>query len=240
MRKVQCLGLTVSVLSFLTVIIIPYKIASANNHFSHYTELRNDGSKRNVETNGKYGLFTKPGTERGAKQVLSKNILKVMGTYSQSDRDYYYSHALNNHKYKGSRYYFRVYGYKKATNGAIYYRVVTMNGAYRGYIYGGHNLTKFGGGIRSAQTTKKLRNGLDVGPYYLSYTSLLKFPQYTQYGKNSEVATIDGEHGKDPFRLGKSYTLQRTREGEKFVYLNDLMHPKIKGWTQSISTDYQE
>ncbi|MFC6182116.1 hypothetical protein [Lactiplantibacillus daowaiensis] len=213
--------------------------ARANEQVGAYTELKTNGFKRNIETTGKYGLFTKPEPDKGAKMVLSRSIMKRMGTYTQKDRAYYLSHDHRNDAYKGSRYYFRAYGYRRATDGSIYYRVVTMNGKYRGYVYGGKQLNKFSGGVKYAQTTTAAQADFDWDwAYFIDNAPILTAPNYTQY-KVKIVANDYIKYGQDRLQVFKSKVVTRTREGDKFMYVQDLDNKEIKGWTARISSDFQ-
>jgi len=228
-------------IGMMSGIMLTNETVHAEGQFGPYTELKTSGPKRNVETTGKYGLFTKPERDRSAKMILSRSIMKRMGTYTQKDRAYYLSHDHRNDTYKGSRYYFRVYGYRLAADGSVYYRVVTMNGKYRGYVYGGKKLNKFSGGIKHAQTTTvaQMQSDFDWNwEYYLANSPVMTAPNYTQY--KARIVTNDYiNNGQDRLQVFKSKVVTRTREGDKFMYVRDLDNKEIKGWTKRVSSDYQ-
>jgi len=97
--------------------------------------LTTDGTKRNVQSNGKNALYSKPGTVKGAKVVASKTTMKKLGTSKKSAN------------------YFRAYSMSVTNKGTVYYKVVSMDGKYRGYVYGGKKQGTFAGGIKKASVT---------------------------------------------------------------------------------------
>jgi len=77
--------------------------------------LKTAADTRNVQATGKNALYTKPGTVKGAKKVASTATMKKLATSKKSAN------------------YFRAY-YQQVTNkGTVYYKVVSMDGKYRGY-----------------------------------------------------------------------------------------------------------
>src|SRR5699024_10601579 len=124
-------------LSFAGIAAATTTTASAKSYATAgaYTTLKTDASSRNVESTGTNALYTKPGTVKGAKVVASKATMKKLADSTKSAS------------------YFRAYGQKTTNRGSVYYRVVSMDGKYRGYIYGGKTAGTFAGGIASANTT---------------------------------------------------------------------------------------
>ncbi|KRL94269.1 hypothetical protein ACUIJQ_01175 [Levilactobacillus hammesii] len=189
-----------------------------------YSTLKSDATTRNVEATGSNALYTKPGTVKGAKVVASTKTMKTLAS-SKKSADY-----------------FRAYGVKTTNRGSVYYRVVSMNGKYRGYIYGGKADTAFAGGIKSANTTvDKTATDAMVGKtvYFkapgtanVTWTA----PKYTQYKASKNVVNTK-PFTKDTLTVTKAAT--KTREGSLYYYVQDATHPSVSGWIYSgaVTTD---
>ncbi|KRN02944.1 hypothetical protein FD13_GL001260 [Levilactobacillus senmaizukei DSM 21775 = NBRC 103853] len=174
--------------------------------------LNTDPTTRNVQPNGKNALFTKPGTVKGAKTVASKKTMKKLaGSAKSSD-------------------YFRAY-YQKVTNkGAVYYKVVSMNGKYRGYIYGGKKAGTFAGGIKKSSTTRDRNLPTNTTVYFTKPgTSNVTWsaPKYTQYKATKSVKDTK-PYANDTLKITAAAT--KTREGSMYYYVTDAAHPSVKGW----------
>lgn len=210
------------VLSFVGIIGTTTSKASAATITTSYTALKTAATKRNVETTGKNALYSKPGTVKGAKVVASKAKMATFKTSSSS------------------AYYFRAYGYAKTNTGSVYYKVVSMNDKYRGYVYGGKTLNAFSGGVKSAKTTQSvdLPTGTTfyfnkLGKAYGTWTS----PQYTQYKAKKLLSNVNPtsaagkKYAADPLTVTKA--VKKTREGWVYYYIEDAKHPEINGWIYS-------
>ncbi|MFX3618889.1 MAG: hypothetical protein ACE3JK_15385 [Sporolactobacillus sp.] len=202
-----------------------------------YTPLKTAGSTRNVAATGKYALYTKPGTVKGAKLVVSKSKMAKFASYTHADGDYYYG-SLWYHAYKGSTYYFRAYGYKITNTGSVYYRVVTMNGKYRGYVYGGKKVGSFAGGVKKATTTQTTTIPAIYKDHVVGVATpgvIWNYPPYTQY-KTKRLAqksdfissTIPS---KSEFKVTKA--VKRTREQDIYYYLKSQKSSVPSGWVSS-------
>ena len=176
-----------------------------------YTTLKTDPTTRNVEATGTNALYTKPGTVKGAKVVASKATMAKLAS-SKSSADY-----------------FRAYGVKTTNRGSVYYRVVTMNGKYRGYVYGGKSTTAFAGGIKTANTTTSANLPSQVNNYYLkdvSKNTIWTAPKNTQY--HASKVSLYGVSKSDKFSIDKAAT--KTREGSLYYHVTDTANSAISGW----------
>ncbi|NLR09545.1 MULTISPECIES: S-layer protein [Lactobacillaceae] len=173
--------------------------------------LKTAGETRNVEATGTNALYSKPGTVKGAKRVASKSTMKKMAN-SKKSADY-----------------FRAYRVAKTNKGLVYYKVVSMNGKYRGYIYGGRSTTTFARGIQSADTTQTAAMPAKTTGYHLANAKkngLWTAPKNTQYKAKS--VSLYGAGSKDTFTVSKAQT--KTREGSLYYYVTDDQDNSIAGW----------
>ncbi|MFD1454956.1 S-layer protein [Levilactobacillus lanxiensis] len=222
LKKSLYLGL--AALSFVSVAAVS-TTASAKSYAKAgaYTSLeKTDATTRNVEATGTNALYTKPGTVKGAKVVASKATMAKLAA-SKKSADY-----------------FRAYGQKTTDRGSVYYRVVTMDGKYRGYVYGGKSATAFAGGIKSANTTTEATLPTATKGYYLKDSktnTLWTAPKYTQY-KASKVS-LYGAKASDTFTVSKAAT--KTREGSLYYYVTDDNNSSVAGWVyaKGLTTDAQ-
>lgn len=164
---------------------------------------------RNVVPTGGNALYTKPGTTRGARVIASKT---TMGNLAKSVK---------------STDFFRAYSIVKTNRGSVYYKVVSFDGRYRGWIYGGKDDTKFGGGITPATTTKSAAMPSVTTGYTIadaSKNTIWTAPKNTQY----KAAKITGFDATDTFTVTGAET--KAREGSLYYQVKDDQKPSVTGW----------
>ena len=205
------LGLAVLSLGTVTVVSTTANAAAKTKVTSDVT-LKTAAESRNVEATGTNALYSKPGTVKGAKLVASKTTMKKMAN-SKKSADY-----------------FRAYRVSKTTRGTVYYKMVSMDGKYRGYVYGGRSVKTFAGGIKKAATTKSATMPSNTTMYFktpgksnVSWTA----PNNTQY-KASKVVKDTTTYANDA--LVVTDAARKTREGSLYYYVTDAAQPEVNGW----------
>lgn len=185
--------------------------------------LTTDATTRNVTFTGTNALYSKPGTVKGAKVVATTTTAKRLAA-SKNGQD-------------------NVRAYRVATTnrGSVYYKVVTFDGAYRGWIYGGKATDKFAGGINSFATTTeaKVPSTLNTTSYYTlaktdasvndGTTTTYKAPAWSQYkvGRTMKDASA---YKTNLLQVSKAAT---TRDGATWVYVTDVTSNKLTGWVKA-------
>ncbi|WP_054654864.1 hypothetical protein [Secundilactobacillus silagei] len=206
LKKSLYLGL--AAVSFVAVAGTTSANASAKSYAtaSAYSTLTAPSTSRNVNLTGANAVYTKPGTVKGAKTVLTTTTAKKLNASNRGQAN------------------FRAYGVKTTNRGSVYYKVVSFDGTYRGYVYGGKSKTAFANGLVSYDTTKDATAPSSTTSFNLNAdtsstanTLFFKAPSYTQYkvGRarvNGNILASSDAYKGASFTFDKAVTT--SREGD--------------------------
>ncbi|MFD1421598.1 hypothetical protein [Lactiplantibacillus songbeiensis] len=203
-------------LSFASVAQLNANAATKSATTKSNVTLTTDATTRNVVPTGSNAIYSYPKTvKKSARTVASKATVAKLAS-SKSSKDY-----------------FRAYRVLTTSKGSVYYKVVSFDGAVRGYIYGGKSTSAFAGGLKAASTTtaSNLTADEQTKTYFFanpgSKNVTWNNPQYTQY-KASKMVKSTADFGGDNLQITKAVT--KTREGSRYVYVNDKDTPSLSGW----------
>ncbi|WP_268913515.1 hypothetical protein [Lentilactobacillus sp. SPB1-3] len=176
-------------------------------------KMTGDVNLRNVAVNGTNALYTKAGTLKGARVVASKTTLRGLANGSSSVNDN-----------------FRAYQVATTNRGSVYYKVVSFNGQYRGWIYGGKSTSTLAGGIVQYATTKTATAPSATAKFTLTNTNasantvLYGQPAGTQYkvgrakNSNGSLITNSDQYKNVEFTINAAAT--RSREGDTWYQIS--------------------
>lgn len=168
-------------------------------------------TSRNVTLTGTNALYTKAGTVKGAKVVATKTTAKKLASSTSGKAN------------------FRAYKVATTNRGSVYYKVVSFDGTYRGWIYGGKSTSAFAGGIKSYDTTTSATAPSSSATYKLSATTsstantlFYAQPSYAQYkiGRakvNGSVLTSTDAYKDSTFTFGAAE--KTSREGDTWYQI---------------------
>lgn len=221
LKKTLYLGL--AAVSFVAAAGAASTTASAKTYakVTSNTTLTTDATTRNVTLTGTNALYTKAGTLKGAKVVASTTTAAKLAA-SKNGQDN-----------------FRAYRVATTNRGSVYYKVVSFDKQYRGWIYGGKSTDAFAEGIKSFDTTTDTTSSLTATEKATNYViakpgtandgtaTTYKAPAWTQY-KIGRTVTDGTKIGSDVLQITKQAT--RTREGDTWVYVTDTTNSAYSGW----------
>ncbi|TLQ15468.1 DUF5011 domain-containing protein [Lentilactobacillus parafarraginis] len=175
-------------------------------------------STQNAALTGKNQIYTKAGVLKGAKQVTSKKQLKKLTTSTRS-KDF-----------------FNVYRVATTNKKQVYYKVVSFEGKWRGWIYGGKVKGLYRGGIKATQTTKALNLSDDVrnaefklkNPGTAGADNTWQSIPWSSYHVKLKTKNSSA-YADDTLRVTAARQLNRQYYGVYYYVLNDN-HPEFNGW----------
>ncbi|MBS1006810.1 hypothetical protein JK163_11075 [Levilactobacillus brevis] len=177
-----------------------------------YTALAD--KSQNVTVTGTNAIYSKPGTVKGAKVVASKATVAKLAASKKSSDTFY------------------AYGTKTTNRGSVYYKIVTMDKKYRGYVYAGKTAT-VAGGIKAAETMTKATMPKETTVYFAN-------PGTTNVTwtapKNTDINAKKNVINTTPFagdKLTITDAATKTKEGSLYYYVKDATHPSVSGWIYS-------
>ncbi|MFC6208197.1 hypothetical protein [Levilactobacillus tongjiangensis] len=176
---------------------------------------------QNVLVNGTNAIYSKPGTVKGAKVVASKKTVAKLAASKKSNDTFY------------------AYGTKTTNRGSVYYKIVTMDKKYRGYIYGGKTAGTFAGGIKTTDTMTKAAVPSQTTVYFANPgTANVTWTA----PKNTDINAKKNVVNTTPFagdKLTITDAATKTKEGSLYYYVKDATHPSVSGWIYSgaVTTD---
>lgn len=180
-----------------------------------------NAADRNVNFTGTKALYSKAGTLKGARLVAGTSTLSNLATSNSSQDNV------------------RAYRVARTNRGSIYYKVVTFDGQYRGWIYGGTSNSDFGGGLVQYATAKSagLTTDQQTGTFKIANpgtandgkTVTYKQPAWTQYKIGRQI-TDSSAYANTTFKIDQAAT--RTREGDTWVHISatDSSKSAANGW----------
>ncbi len=175
------------------------------------------GTKRNVVPTGKNALYNIAGTLRGAKKKATVTTMKKLRSAKSSAK------------------YFRIYKMATTSRKSVYYKVVSFDQKYRGWIYGGKTKKVFAGGVKRASTTMSIATpeGAGIGGATYHYNvgqSVWNYPKNAQY-KAKRILNNTTNYQDDELRVTNAVMM--TREQTGYFYVRNLTHPQLSGWVKT-------
>lgn len=184
-------------------------------------KMSTDPTTRNITFNGSNALYTKAGTLRGARIVARKGTLSALANSKSSSDN------------------FRVYRIATTNRKSVYYKIVSFDRQYRGWIYGGKTQGAFNGGIQQFTTFQSgnLTDAQKNSTYKFANTGVANDgktvtyvqPAWTQY-KVGRAIIDSSPYANATFKIDQVGT--RTREGDQWVHIvaTDNSNSQANGW----------
>lgn len=173
---------------------------------------------QNAALTGKNKIYTKAGVLKNAKQVTSETQLKKLKD-SQRSKDF-----------------FNVYRMAVTNKHQVYYKVVSFEGKWRGWIYGGRVKNDYQGGLASAQTTKDLSLSDDMknakfklkNPGNSGTDNTWKNIPWSKY--HAKINTMDSSaYANDELQV-TAIKQQSRQYHNTYYYVTNANHPEFNGW----------
>ncbi|KRM68180.1 hypothetical protein FD06_GL001394 [Apilactobacillus ozensis DSM 23829 = JCM 17196] len=158
--------------------------------------------------NGSNAIYTKPGTVKGARVVASKSDVKSVANSSKG--------------------YFMAYGEAKTSKGAHYYKVVSFDHKYRGWVYAG-----------SAKKVESTTTATDTPKNNVVYlksqvsNTLWDAPKYSAF-KTTKAANNNSAIANDQYVVDKAVKLNR--EGWTYYHVTNKTNANYSGWVWAGAT----
>ncbi|WP_267666903.1 hypothetical protein [Levilactobacillus brevis] len=178
-----------------------------------YTALAD--KSQNVTVTGTNAIYSKPGTVKGAKVVASKKTVAKLAASKKSSDTFY------------------AYGTKTTNRGSVYYKIVTMDKKYRGYVYAGKTAGTFTAGIKAAETLTTAAMPANKTVYFANPGT--KHVTWSA-PKNTDIHATKSVVNTTPFAsdaLTITSAATKTKEGSLYYYVKDAAHPTVSGWIYS-------
>lgn len=223
----KSLFVSLAALGLFTAVTTTNAGASAKKTYPHITMNRvldTNPYNRNVNFTGTNALYNKVGTLKGARVVATKTTVKAIANSTNSKDN------------------LRAYRVAKTSKGSVYYKVISFDGNYRGWVYGGKSTQSFGGGLESYTTFTEgtLTDSQKTTLYRIANPGIANDgksatysqPHFTQYTLNHDDRQVDNTttYGDARFHIDQIGT--RTREGDTWVHIvaTDPAYTVANGW----------
>ncbi|KRL22663.1 hypothetical protein [Lentilactobacillus kisonensis] len=175
-------------------------------------KLSTNATDRNVNFTGTSALYTKAGTLKGARVKASKTTLNGLASATTSKSNV------------------RAYRVATTNRGSVYYKVVTFDGQYRGWIYGGKSANAFAGGVKSYSTTT------DPTPATASTTSNSSSASSTTTPSNQNTGLTDAQKSA----TYKIATTGTANDGTQVTYTTPAWTQYKQGRVMTDSSKYKD